>query len=66
MDQLDLNEADGHYEIPEDTYAPATGLLMTLLDKDSEYDGVEVSLGANGENRWRVADLSVRATGGDA
>ncbi len=66
MDQLELNEADGHYEIPEDTHAPATGLLMKLLDKASEYDGVEVSLGANEENRWRVADLSARATGGGA
>lgn len=67
MDQLKLNEADGHYEVPEDTVAPATGLLMKLLDKSLE-DGVEVSLGAGAieENRWRVADLSVRATSGGA
>jgi len=66
MDELEPDEVDGHYEVPEGSIAPATGLLMQLMAKPAGDDGVEVRLGMDGENLWRVANLSTRATDGGA
>jgi hypothetical protein len=37
---------------------------MKLLDKSTKDGGVKVSVGTDAENRWRVANLSVREMAG--
>ena len=59
MNDPAVKEVDGRHEVAEEGPVPATGLLMELIDR-SEPDGVEIDLGGEKTNRWRVADLSGR------
>jgi hypothetical protein len=64
MDHPAVQQVEGRHEVADEAQVPATGLLMELIGT-GEPDGVEIKLGGESENRWRVADLSSRATSPD-
>jgi hypothetical protein len=62
---VDLNgpavkETDGRYEVTEDAEVLVTGFVMELMG-DRDADGVDIFLGGEVQNRWRVIDLTRRA-----
>jgi len=52
-----IKEVEGRHEVTETAAIPATGLIMELIDSPN---GVEINLGGEKANRWRVADLNGR------
>lgn len=54
-----VKEVGGRHEVVEEAPIPATGFVMELINS-TEPDGVEIKLGGEAANRWRVADLTGR------